>query len=795
MESDIAIGKRVLVEFGASKIYTGIISAIHEKIDGNIKVKPIIDVLDEECILSGVLLDFWQWMANYYCCSIGEVMQAALPSSFLLKSESKVFLTRDPLDEKRTKNESLIIESLRHRQELSLKQIGDILGIKNPKPIINKMVMDDVLYLSENVEKKYRPKWENRVRIAESIATDDLDGVLEQLGKKAVKQAQLLLKMIELSNPLNGENQSFTKKELMEKASVSSAVITALAEKGIVEIYKAEVGRLTESKSVPISPKILSDEQRVALEQTKKHLFQSDRVLLHGVTGSGKTEIYIHLIKEALDEGRKCLYLLPEIALTTQLVERLKMHFGNCLAVVHSNVSSLEKYEIWKELLKGKSSKYKLVIGARSAIFMPLENLGLIVVDEEHDSSYKQFDPAPRYNARDAALQLARMMSAKVILGSATPSVESHWMSEIGNLARVNLTKRYANAKMPSIEIVDLKKDLKKSHHSKFLSFALQREMEEAIARKEQVILFQNIRGYSPYWQCGDCGHTPWCLNCDVSLTYHKSQHKLVCHYCGTKYDPPSQCSDCGSSDLKMMGFGTEKIEDELSMRYPDAVIKRMDYDTTRGKYAFQKLINQFERQEIDILVGTQMVTKGLDFANVSLVGILNADNLLNWPHFRSNERAFQLMAQVSGRAGRSDIHGKVLIQTRRPQTEVFRFVRENDYRAFAELELNERERFNYPPYYRLIKISLKDSNQTKVAQAARYFFALLRQDFGSRVLGPQSAMVAKVRRVYIQEMIVKTERNASQKFVRNTINSIIDDFKRIAQYKSIRVVIDVDPL
>ncbi len=793
---NIEIGARVLVEFGSSRIYTGIIFSIEQKHNQEKEPKKVIEVLDKKSILDHRQLQFWKWMSDYYMCSIGEVMQAALPSSFLLKSESHIFLNEKDINiSQLTSRERMVIESLSIQKEVSLADMGKILRVKNPKPIINKMVEKGLVYLSENVSRKFVPKFEKRIKLSKSISEKQLEDVFLGLEKRAPKQMLTLMKYLELARPFSLSPEEVSSKQLIKEARSSDAVVKGLIEKKILTTYQVEVGRFKGQILYEEKPKELSLEQQKALEEINDNFNTKDTVLLHGVTGSGKTEVYVHLINQAIDKGQKCLYLLPEIALTSQLVQRLKKHFGDRLAVFHSNVSSLEKYEIWKDLLNERFKKYDIVIGARSAVFMPFDNLGLIIVDEEHDASFKQYDPAPRYNARDAALKLANLHQAKVVLGSATPSIESYWMAQQRLVGYVQLKNRFGPAKMPEIKIIDLKKDLKNKGQSQLFSFELQREIKAALERKEQIILFQNRRGYVPYWQCESCGHSPGCDNCDVSLTYHKIQHKLICHYCGTKYDPPHICESCSSSDIKMIGFGTEKIEDEMSLLFSEARVKRMDYDTTRGKYAFQRLIDQFEKREIDILVGTQMVTKGLDFENVSLVGILSADSLVNWPDFRSSERAFQMMSQVSGRAGRSNKKGKVLIQTRRPEMEILKLLKKNAFKDFIQLEIQERKEFSYPPFFKIIKLSLRHPNANLVEQAARYLMSLMQSAFGSRVLGPQPAIIARVKRVYIQEMILKIERKASKKFVRDTINSIIEKFYETQHYKSVRIVINVDPI
>ena len=790
------VGLRVLVEFGRSKIYAGIIASLREPNDLPSEVKEVIGIMDEHPIVTNWQLDLWQWMADYYMCSIGEVMQAALPSSFLLKSESFVYAKNMHVDTTLLSHkERLLFEALRNQEKLSLNDIGPILKLKNPKPFINKQVEKGLIYLSENISKKYKAKSHKVFTLSNEIEEKDLESIFEGLEKRAFKQLLLLMKFVELNRPFGERRSHISKTELLKRSNSSSAVLKGLVDKNILIESEIEIGRFKHNFEHVLAAKALEPEQDRAFRSIKKKFNAEQNVLLHGVTGSGKTEIYIHLMKETIAKGKKVLYLLPEIALTTQLVQRLQFHFGDKIATFHSFISSLEKYEIWNDLLVEKYRSFDVVIGARSALFMPMKDLGLIIVDEEHDGSFKQHDPAPRYNARDAAMKLGSLVNAKVLLGSATPSIETQWLASIGQIGSVNLNKRFGDAEMPTIEIVDLKKDVKKKGDQNMFSFKLRDEIGSALERKEQIILFQNRRGYVPYWHCQTCGHNPECDNCDVSLTYHKNKHKLLCHYCGNNYDPPSFCEKCESTDLRMVGFGTEKIEDELQDLFPDARIKRMDHDTTRGKNGHQKIIDLFEKKDIDILVGTQMVTKGLDFENVSLVGIISADSIVSWPDFRSNERAFQVMTQVSGRAGRKDKKGKVLIQTRQPELQVFQQVIQNDHSSFYQEEIQEREQFNYPPFYRIIKFIIKHPDIHKTDQSARYFALLLKNKFGNRVLGPQPAIVSRIKRLYIQEIILKTERNASRKAIREKIDLALSEFRATKNWNAVRIIIDVDPV
>ncbi|MEM7162498.1 MAG: primosomal protein N' [Bacteroidota bacterium] len=794
LKNEVAIGKRVLVPFGPTKLKTGLISKLSESTNSIKELKELSEILDEYPIVSSEQLKFWNWIAYYYMCTLGEVMLAALPSSFILKSESKVRLIRDADFDGLSGREQRVIQTLLNRNELKVEQFSDILEIKNPKPFINRMIEKGLVYLSESAHEQYVPKFQSKVKRNKRISHEEIWTEAESVEQRAPKQFAALIRFAEMEQGVTEDEFSVNKKEFLDEARVSNAVLKALVQKEILEEIKVPIGRNDSNHSLGVRPSRLSDAQEKAFNEINSGFNENMPVLLHGVTGSGKTEIYIHLIDRILSQGHRCLYLVPEIALSTQLVERLKAHFGNVLGVFHSNVSSPEKYELWKDLVKQKFKDYKIIIGARSALFLPISNLGLIIVDESHDSSYKQQDPAPRYNARDLSLKLARIHKSQILLGTATPSLESLAMVNQNKMRGVNLSQRYGNASLPQIELIDLRKDLRKKGDRAIFSFRLQREIGDALKRKEQVILFQNRRGYVPFWQCESCGDVPGCDNCDVSLTYHKSDHKLQCHYCGSKYVPPSSCQSCGSNVLKMKGFGTEKVEDELSVLFPDANIQRMDYDTTRGKFAFQKIINRFAEGQIDILVGTQMVSKGLDFGNVSLVGVLDADAIVNWPDFRSMERAFQMMVQISGRAGRNERKGKVLIQTRKPNLELFNWVQNTDFNSFIDEELKERYEYNYPPFVRLIKFSLRHSDPILTNQAGRYFHSLVQEKFGSRALGPNPPLIQRIKRKYIQEVLLKLERNTSSDFVRQTIISIIDRFNEYKQYRSIRIVINVDP-
>lgn len=797
LRDSVLLGKRVLVEFGKTRLYAGIITEFDSEPDESFEIKEVIEVLDEHPILKDWQIHFFKWIAEYYMCSMGEVMAAALPSSLQLKSESLIHLKNIPsADSELTTKERFIVQALLNRSSLNVEDASKICKVKNVKPLIKKMIDKDIVFLSEKVDKKYKPLTKTHLRLSKSITQQKLEGVYSKLEKRAFKQLLVLMKLVELARPFSDSPRNISKKYLLEETNASHAITKALIDKEILEPFEIEVSRFPNVGRDESAKKTLSPTQQKCLKSIERSFQTSRSVLLHGVTGSGKTEIYIKLIEDQLEIGKRVLYLVPEIAITTQLVVRLQKIFGEKVGVFHSQISSMERHELWMDCLIEKYRDYKIVIGARSALFLPIRDLGLIIIDEEHDASFKQYDPAPRYHARNAALQLAKQCNLKVVLGSATPSFDLRWLSENSDIVFVELKERYGLSQMPEIQIVDLKNVIKKKKTGQIMfSPQLVHGIEGALNLKQQIILFQNRRGYVPFWKCETCGTIPECENCDVSLTYHREKHKLICHYCGTHYNPPQICHYCGSSELKMLGFGTEKVEDELQELFPSAKIQRMDYDTTRGKYAHQKIIDDFEKGEIDILVGTQMVTKGLDFERVSIVGILNADALINWPDFRSAERAFQLMVQVAGRAGRKKDKGVVLIQTYQPDHPVVQKVVEYDYEGMFQSEIAERKAYKYPPFYRLIKISLKHSNNTKVHQAARYFNSLLISKFGNRVLGPEYPMVARVKRLYIQEILIKIERKSSLEYVRTNIEESITAFRLFKQWSGIRIIVDVDPI
>jgi primosomal protein N' (replication factor Y) (superfamily II helicase) len=793
MNGQIFPGMRVIVQFGKSKLYTAIVRKIHETAPAY-TAKFIESTLDAEPVVTELQLDFWDWMAEYYLCTRGEIMIAALPSGLRLSSETRITLNglwtgrREDLDDEAF----TICEALDIRQTLTLEDAAAILNKKNAYGVIRKMIDTGVIAVFEEVQQRYAPKFEAFVKLSETHEDEEkLKEAFELLEKRAFKQLQVLMAYIRLSDRYGKKTAYVRKSALLKSAEAEAGALTGLVQKGIMEVEEMEVSRLNFSERT-IKELILSKHQEKALEQIRSAFEEKNVCLLHGVTSSGKTEVYTRLIHEQLEAGKQVLYLLPEIALTTQLILRLQKHFGEKVLVYHSRYNENERVEVWKEVLKNKPV---VVIGARSAIFLPFVQLGLVVVDEEHDPSFKQQEPAPRYNARECAIWLSHMHRAKTLMGSATPSVETYSQAKAGKFGLATLTERFGGSELPNIIIVDIREATRKRMMQSHFSPMLIEKIEGALKANEQVILFQNRRGFAPSVECQSCGHIPHCIRCDVSLTYHKHSNQLRCHYCGWTTNPPSQCEACGSAELKMRGFGTEKIEEELSLIFPAAKIARMDLDTTRGKFSMQHLVNEFESHRIDILVGTQMVTKGLDFGNVSLVGILHADQLMNFPDFRAGERSFQLMAQVAGRAGRREKQGEVIIQTFNPLHPVIQCVLQNDYHTLYQNELTERMQFHYPPYHRLVRLSVKGKDALLLDNGAQYLTERLRSAFGARVLGPEFPPVSKVRDEYVKNILVKIEREANSTQMKRLLATELTAFKTHADFKKLRVVPDVDPV
>jgi primosomal protein N' (replication factor Y) (superfamily II helicase) len=793
-----AIGQRAIVQFGDRKILTGIILSLHELPPKEYEAKYILELLDDNPIITPHQLKFFAWMADYYCCSQGEVLNAALPAGLKLSSESMVQL-HPTFDWQETPFEfSQKEETLLRRltqEPLRYSEISKILGTKSLYSILKSLTKKEAVVIFEEVKDRYKPKVEKRIRLNQAVLSEKkLEEVFDSLQTKP-KQEEVLLRYLHhvpaLQQP-EANKKGIAKRNLLDE-SISESSLQTLIKNGVLEEFEIIVSRFDDDAHTVESP-VLSSEQMIAEEFLLKNLETVDTALLQGVTGSGKTEIYIDLVRKTLEGGSQALLLLPEIALTTQIVKRLKRAFGNSLGIYHSRFSDNERVEVWNGVLTGR---YKFVVGVRSSIFLPFDHLGLIIVDEEHDSSYKQQDPAPRYHARDSALMLAHFHHAKVVLGSATPSIESYFHAQQGRYAFVKLDSRYGNAPLPEVLLADLKSEQQRKINKGEFSSLLLTKIKETLDRHEQVIIFQNRRGYSPTVSCEDCGWVPKCTNCAVSLTYHQYRNALVCHYCGYKESMPSQCPTCTSARIKTIGYGTEKLEEELGLHFPDTQIQRMDLDTTRTKSSFETILDQFEKGETQILVGTQMVTKGLDFDNVSTVGIFNADRMLHFPDFRSFERAYQLMTQVSGRAGRRDKKGEVIIQTSQPDHPILDFVRSGDYTRFYEAELNERQQHNYPPFTRLVEITVKHKDSKTCRKASQQLADWLRQALADvRILGPGEPMVAKIRNQYLMSVLLKVQRgNPSLSSIKQKLIATIQHLNKQQEFRTVRVIVDVDPV
>ncbi|WP_339873449.1 replication restart helicase PriA [Olleya marilimosa] len=788
----LTIGMRVSIPFGKTKIYTGIVAAIHQTAPVIYEAKEIHQILDEQPIVTLKQLQLWQWIAKYYMCTEGEVMRAALPNAFLLESETIISKNNAlELNENDLKDdEYLIYEALQHQSSLKIQDISNILDKKNVLPVVKRLVEKEAIILNEEIYDKYKPKYVRYVKLTDAYNSQEaLNQLLEALSNRAKKQRDVVLTLFSIS--------AKTKKpvkvtDLITESQASSATVKALIDKNILEDYHIQTDRVVYEGEENEDSKSLNQYQTEALQQIQTSFQTQNVVLLHGITSSGKTEVYVKLIETSLAKGQQVLYLLPEIALTTQLVTRLQNYFGEQVAVFHSKYSAHERVEVYNQVLNN-SAKAKIILGARSSIFLPFNDLGLIIVDEEHESSFKQFDPAPRYHARDVAVVLASIFKAKTLLGSATPSIESYHNAQENKYGLVEINRRYNNVQLPDIELVDIKDKQKRKKMKGHFSDRLIDEMTEAIADGHQIILFQNRRGYSPIVECNTCGHSPQCPNCDVSLTYHQYRKQLRCHYCGYNSAMQLKCMACGTPGLDTKGFGTEQIESEVKLLFPDLKVGRMDLDTTRGKFGYEKIITAFEQQEIDVLVGTQMLTKGLDFRNVKLVGIMNADNMLNFPDFRAHERSFQLMLQVSGRAGRTQKQGKVLIQTYNPYHKILQQVSTNDYIGMYKEQLEERYNYKYPPFYRLIKITLKHRDYNKVDLAGDWLAKALTQLFKHNVLGPEFPPISRIRNQYHKNILIKIPQGQPLGKTKEAIKKAHTSFEAIANFKGVRVVINVD--
>lgn len=783
-------GMRVVVPLGKRKLYTGLVKEIHDREPKDIKVRDILDAEDESPIISAKQIQFWEWLAQYYLCNEGEVMNAALPGGLKLESEMVIQrnFAKEIIDEELNDAEFLIVEALEQQDRLSIKEISEITGFPNPLFTIKELLSKAYVLLEEELKGGYKPRRVRLVKAGKRLNEDQIDEAFTQLGK-AAKQRELLLGYFQFRN----EQGQLPAALLLKKCGAGDSSLKSLHEKGLLEIFydDPQAGLITQNpQAAGLFP--LQENQKRAFEEIKTKLDKP--LLLHGVTSSGKTEIYTHLMSEILEEGKQVLYLVPEIALTTQLIQRLERFFGENLLVYHSRYSDRERVETWLKL-KQKDQEPALVIGARSSIFLPFQNLGLVIIDEEHENSYKQYEPAPRYHARDAALVLALQQGAKVLLGSATPAYESYFNTQKGKYELVELFERYGDIAMPEIKAINIREIRKRKQMRGDFAPELVEEIDRQIKKGKQVILFQNRRGFSTFLQCETCGHVMQCKNCDISLTYHKFRHELRCHVCGYHTPPPRECPACKSQQIKSLGFGTEKLEDELQLMFPKARIQRMDLDTTRKKKAYENIIAAFEDGDTDILVGTQMVTKGLDFGNVGLVGIMNADSQLFFPDFRAHEKAYQMLAQVAGRAGRKGERGLVLIQSSSPDHPVLSDVIGHRYRSGYDRELQERMEYHYPPYYRLIRLTLKHRHRETLEERAALLGKDLRQIFNRRVYGPEYPLANRLRGMYQMEILLKIETKLSLKAVKKALKDQVESFQQEHKKSPLRIIYDVDPI
>lgn len=797
MDGQVQIGCRVVVSFGRKKFYTGIVRNVHYLKPQEYEVKEVSAVLDEHPILVPLQFRFWEWLADYYLCTQGDVYKAALPSGLKLESETVVeynpdFEATEPLSEREQK----VLDLLAVEPEQTVTRLEKESGLKNILAVVKSLLEKDALFVKEELKRTYKPKTETRVRLTEAARNERrLHFFFDELQRRAPKQLDLLMKYIELSGCLGErEVREVSKAELLKRSGATPAVFSVLVDKGVFEVYQQEVGRLETVSQAVMSLNELNVHQQRAFDEIRVSFREKNVCLLHGVTSSGKTEIYIHLIDEAVRQGKQVLYLLPEIALTTQITERLKRVFGSRLGIYHSKFPDAERVEVWQKQLSHEP--YDIILGVRSSLFLPFQRLGLVIVDEEHENTYKQQDPAPRYHARNAAIVLASMCGAKTLLGTATPSVESWYnATEGGKYALVELKERYKEIQLPEIIPVDIKELQRKKRMNGPFSPLLLQYVREALEQKEQVILFQNRRGFAPMIECHTCGWVPKCKNCDVSLTYHKGLNQLTCHYCGYTQPVPRQCPACEGVDLRNRGFGTEKIEDDVKAIFPEARVARMDLDTTRTRTAYERIIHDFQQGRTDILIGTQMVSKGLDFDHVSVVGILNADTMMNYPDFRAYERAFQLMAQVAGRAGRKNKRGRVVLQTKSIDHPIIPQVMRNDFEGMVAGQLAERQLFRYPPYYRLVYVYLKHRNEQLLDVMAQTMAAKLRAVFGARVLGPDKPPVARIQTLFIRKIVLKIETNAPMARARQLLVQVQQEMVAEDRFKSLIVYYDVDPM
>ena len=784
------VGVRAEVQFGKNKLYSGIVRRRHGEQPDSYQPKSILSVLDDEPVIGETQLQLWDWMAKYYACSIGEVMSAALPANLKLSSETRVLIDPsfgDDLSELDDR-EYMVAEALQLQRELSIEDIRKIIGQYTVYPLVKRLLERGVLYLKEEMIEKYKPKKQRLVRLA--IPYRNQPEALQEafsLLSRSNRQVEALMAYVQEARV----GEDVTRQRIQTIAGVDSSVLRAIEQKGVFELYEQEISRIDQYGNDLDEIKPLSEQQRGALAELANQFQQKDVVLLHGVTGSGKTRVYIEVIQAAIARGEQVLYLLPEIALTTQIIARLKKLFGDKIAVYHSKLNNNERVEVYRSAAQGMP----VLLGARSSVFLPFRNLKWVIVDEEHDGSYKQQDPNPRYHGRDTAIVLAKLHGAKVLLGTATPAVETYHHTTTDKYGLVGMPERYGKSILPRLEIINLKDQTRKQQMQSHFSLPLLEGIKATVAAGRQVILFQNRRGYSPTLRCDSCGWASECVHCDVTLTYHKFRHNLQCHYCGYQKDVVKECPACGSAKLQMQGFGTEKIEDDLKVYLPELRISRLDLDTVRGKNALLRIIEDFEERKVDVLIGTQMVTKGLDFANVGLVGVLNANMTLSYPDFRATERGFQLLTQVSGRSGRGDEQGTVMVQAYDVNHPVLGEIATADYTSFFAREIEERQQFKYPPFYRLIKVTLKHKKPNVLNDAAKIYTHYLRHRLGDRVIGPAIPHVSRIRNYYLLDVMIKLERDAKLiTYTKQCLREAANDVHGEQGFSTVRINVDVDP-
>jgi len=799
----ISPGMRVVVQFGAKKFYSALVRKLHNEKPEKVSAKLVEAVLDEKPILPESCFLLWEWISLYYQCSLGEVFKAAIPSGLKLESETRITLDEEYFktgNADLSPKEILLAEIIRDKKSITVFELNNTVLKKGTLPILKDLLGKGAIHIDEEIRESYKVRTETIVTLGEAIVSEEkLLRTMDLLLKIPKQREMLQIFLQENEEIIDLKAKAYPKKALMMKSGASQTVFNGLFKKEILAVYEQPIERLGSDAGVTRAIYQLFPSQQIALNEVEASFLKYPVTLLHGVTSSGKTEIYIHLIEKFLRKGKQVLYLLPEIGLTTQMIGRLLEVFGKQVGVYHSRFSDAERVEIWNKVLKFQPGSidqpYQIIVGTRSSIFLPFSDLGLIVVDEEHENSFKQFDPAPRYHARDSAVVLGTMLKIPVLLGSATPAVESYYNAKSGRYGLVELNERFGQIKLPEIITVDLKRAYQRKVMRSYLTPELFDEIVAALEKKEQVILFQNRRGFSPFIECKSCGWIPKCTHCDVSLTYHKYSRRLICHYCGYSIYYPSVCGACQSAEISNKGFGTEKVAEELAVLFPDAVIERLDLDATRSKKAFQTILQRFDRGDTDILVGTQMITKGLDFEHVKVVGILNADNLLNFPDFRSHERSFQLMVQVSGRAGRKHQRGKVIIQTSQPDHFIIRKVLANDYVGMYENQIAERKDFKYPPFYRLIRITLKHRDISELDRIAAESAEALRNRFGGRLLGPEYPAVNRIKLMYMKQMWLKLEREISVTSAKRQMQQVLESVKSRDNNRLIQIVVDVDPM